>query len=448
VKIDAKFIGLISAILLGLSLVSSSILAQTTEELIANLRSPIVKTRREAAQKLGQRRERAAVEPLERVVRQDENTEVRQAAVEALGLIKDDSSVPTILAALEDTTKEVRASAVKSLVSFSVEHNIDFITVQRTGLNWLNPFLDTYEGTIIEPYTQVDQRIIDKLVHAALRDRDREVKIAAIRALGVLRATSTIPSLGDLMFASSFLRVEILRTFIKFGDPSAVQYITPFFNDSDSDVRHEALTAAGILRSDEAVPELIKVYQANRDEKTSKLALEALALIGDPQGKDIFLANMRQSDVERRRYAYEGLARVGEKKYVERVSRDRLSERSDAVKLAQAFALYKLGRREYIEAIVQDLDSGRKDQATGYLLEVRPEDLYPYLSRSTVLGRKRIVEALGHIGTEETIAKLTPLLKNPDPDLVNAANLAIERIKRRHADTSDQRKRPRRAQER
>jgi HEAT repeat protein len=404
--------------------------AQTTEELIANLRSPIVKTRVEAARKLGERRQREAAEPLAEVVGKDSSPEVKKEAVRALGLIKVEETVPAMLTALSDADKDVRKAAILGVVSFYIETNIDFITARRRGWNILNPFLETYEATIVEPYTEVDSRIIEGLVRVAKTDSDQDVRVASVKALGVLRATSAIAQLGVLFAGSSFLRVDILRTFIKLGDPSAGKYIIPFLDDNESDVRKQALTTIGILGVKEAVPKLIEVYNRPKNEETAKLALEALALIADPAAEEIFLQNLNNKLPDRRRFGNEGLARLVAKKYIERISRERLQERDRSVQLAQAFALYKLGRTEFAEAVFQELESARKDQAYSYLLEIEPEDLFPFLHRGGLEARKRVIEALGHIGDQETIQQLKPLLTASDPTLVNAANLAIQRIER------------------
>jgi len=415
-------------VLLGLH---SGGLAQTTEELIANLRSPIAKTRLEAARKLGQRRQREAAEPLARVLRTDARADVRREAARALGLIKDETSIPALLAALSDAHRDVRRAAILALVSFYTETNIEFIVAERRGWQVLNPFLSTYEATIVEPETNVDERIIHGLMRVAQTDGDLSCRKAAIRALGVLRATAVVPQLGRLFAGHSALRVEILKTFMKLGDPRAGPYIIPFLNDANADVRKSAIIAVGLLRIAEATPALIDVFERPRDEETARLALEALAQLGDRAAEKIFLQNLEHPLPERRRFAAEGLARIGDLAHVEHISRLRLRERDRRAQLAQAFALYRLGRREFLEAIFQELDGGHHAQAAQYLLEVEPEDLYPLLQRGSLQARRAVVEALGRIGSREAIEHLRPLLRAEDPDLVNAANLAIQRIERR-----------------
>jgi hypothetical protein len=220
---------------------------------------------------------------------------------------------------------------------------------------------------------------------------------------------------------------------MKLGDPRAGSYIIPFLNDSDADVRKSAVIAVGLLHISDAVPKLIEVFERPRDEETARLALEALARIGDRAAERIFLYNLNHPFPERRRFAAEGLARLGDAQYVESLSRARLQEKERSVQLAQAFALYRLGRREYLEAIFQELEGGLHAQAASYLLEVEPSDLYPFLRRGSVRARRAVVEALGHIGSRDAIGHLTPLLSAEDPSLVNAANLAIRRIERRES---------------
>jgi HEAT repeat protein len=334
----------------------------------------------------------------------------------------------------------VRNATVIALVNYYVERDVNFITAWRKGIQWLNPFLDTYEATIVDPYTHINSRIIRALTEVAMRDRVLEVRIAAIRALGVLRATDAIPSLGQTIYSDSYVRVEVLRTFIKLGDRLAAEYAIPFLRDDDPDVRHESLTAVGMLRSVAAAPELIKVFNSPREAKDKRLALVALALIGDPAAKDIMVSNLTSGETVERRFASEGIGRIGDATLVERVSRDRLGERNRDVKLAQAFALYQLGRREYVEEIVQDLGTRRRQQAIDYLQEARAEDLYPYLKQSSLQGRRWIVEALGLLGSGEAINELKPLLSSGDADLVNVTTLAIDRIERREGSAGAKRK--------
>src|SRR5947209_8327359 len=139
----------VAIVLLTLTVSASD---ESLETLLAYLKSPNVSTRRDAARKLGERRERnqLAVEALSVTARKDDDRDVRLEAVNALGKLKDFTALPEMLGALKDTSDPVRHAAVKALVMLYTEHDIDFITNRRDGWNWFNPFLDTSDHAIIE----------------------------------------------------------------------------------------------------------------------------------------------------------------------------------------------------------------------------------------------------------------------------------------------------------
>src|SRR5437867_742136 len=73
------------------------------------------------------------------------------------------------------------------------------------------------------------------------------------------------------------------------------------------------------------------------------------------------------------------LAAVDQKKLVEGYQ---LQEKNKEVRLALDWALYRMGRSEALFRIVRELDSGRQQQAIGYLSELEsPDLLYPHLKR-------------------------------------------------------------------
>jgi HEAT repeat protein len=423
---------------------------QSLETLLAYLKSPNAETRRDAARKLGERRVRnqLAVEALAVAARKDEDREVRGTAVESLGLIKDFSALPEMLGALKDAHPEVRSVAVRSLVALYTEHDIDFITNRRTGWNRLNPFLDTSDHEIIESYIKVDPEIIRALGEATRGDGDRDVRISAIRALGVLRGSDAIPHLADALNADQDVRIEVLRAFIKIGDPSAGPHLLPFFRDSNQKVRTQAMIASGMLKYRPAVEPLLSVYGLGPENKgtvskvTGKVkglfsylpprdeaALWALALIGDERAEQIFVENMADKNSNRRQYAFEGLARIADPRYSDQISRLILTEGDTDVKLAQHWALYQTGTHAHLQYIVRKLDTDLEGQAREYLLEIAsPADLYPYVRASNMNVRRAVIDILGRIGDQATAKELESLARTSGADTSDAATVAIKRI--------------------
>ncbi len=420
------------------------------ETLLAYLKSPNASTRRDAARKLGERRaaDKSSIEALMAAASKDEDRGVRGEALRSLGLTKSNTPTPAMIAALKDADDEVRKIAVKSLVTLYTETDLDFITHSRAGWNVLNPFLDTDDHEIIEPFVDVEPSIITGLGETASGDHERDVRISAIRALGVLRGKSAIPRLGDALNADQEVRIDVLRTFIKIGDPSAGPYLVPIFRDSDHKVRTQAMVAAGLLKYKPAVESLLEVYRLGPERKGAfttvahkikgrfeylpsrdEAALWALSLIGDEKAERVFAENMKHGDGDRRQYAFEGLARMANPRYSDETSRLISVESSDDVRLAQYWAVYRMGSAVNIQNVVRALDGVQRDQARAYLLETpNPADIHPYIRSSNKTIRLRVIEILGRIGDAATARELEPSAVAAGRDESNAATLAKKRI--------------------
>jgi len=446
---------------------------QSLETLLAYLKSPNPGTRCDAAHKLGQRRVRnqLAVEALAVAAHKDEDRNVRIEALQSLGMIKDFSALPEMLDALRDENSEVRGIAIKSLVALYTEHDIDFILNRREGWNLFNPFLDTKDHEIVESYVVIDPTIVSAIGESARGDRDRGVRISAIRALGVLRGSAAILHMADALAADQDVRIEALRAFIKIGDPSAGRYVIPFFRDSNQQVRTQAMVAAGMLKYKPAVMPLLSVYGLRAEKKGTikavadkmkgrltylpprdEAALWALSLIGDEHAEQVFVENMTSDDADRRQYAIEGLARIADVRYLDQISQLVAKEKNNDVKLAEFWALYKMGSATNIQYIVRKLDTDQEAQARAYLMEANsPSDLYPYISSSSTQIRRKVIEILGRIGDQDTIKELDPVVKTSGAATADVATLATKRIewrmsgRPRASDTVLQRERPRRA---
>lgn len=429
--------------------------SQSLETLLAYLKSPDAKTRRDSARRLGERRVRdqLVVEALVVAARKDDDPGVRAEAVEALGKIKDFSALPEMLDSLKDEHPDVRLRSVRALVMLYTEHEIEFITNRREGWNRLNPFLDTGDREIIEPYIAVEPEIIGALGESARSDSDRSVRVASIRAIGVLRGASAIPQLADSLNADQDVRIDVLRTFIKIGDQSAAPHMMQFFRDSNKKVQTQAMVAAGMLRYGPAVDPLLAVYGLG-DEKKGRIAkvtggvkglisydpereeaaLWALSLIGDVKAEQTFVENLGDKDPDRRRYAVEGLARIGDPRYADQMSRLLLTEKEREVKLALHFALYKMGSNANTQFIVRKLYTDQAEQARAYLLEANdPADLYPHIQSSNKTVRREVIAVLGRIGNRETIKELEPVARTSGTETANTATLAIKQIEWRIA---------------
>ena len=136
---------------------------------------------------------------------------------------------------------------------------------------------------------------------------------------------------------------------------------------------------------------------------------------------------LRQKSAE----ALARLAAVDQRKVVEGYQ---LQEKNKDVKLALDWALYRMGRDEALYRIVKELDSGRQQQAIGYLTELEsPDVLYPYFTKSNNPPRVTagLIKALGRIGNADTLEMIKPYKESLQPYVAEAAETASDEIQKR-----------------
>ena len=134
-----------------------------------------------------------------------------------------------------------------------------------------------------------------------------------------------------------------------------------------------------------------------------------------------------------RQRAAEELARLAAANQRKLVEGYRLQEKNARVKLALDWALYRMGKRESLFAIVGALDSAeRRNQAYSYLTELEgPAPLYMFLEQAKPQTRIRLFEVLAHSGDAETLEHINPYIASPDRKIAEAARFAVREITRR-----------------
>jgi HEAT repeat protein len=405
------------------------------EELKVELKSPNVKTRKTAAIELGKTKSLDAVPPLLNAAT-DSDAEVRVEVVKSLGLLRDKSAVTMLLTTLQDRDEKVRIQSIIALVSLYLDRDAEFVItrISKKVYKTINPFSDqvSSDPSVIEPYVKVSPSVIDALAEH-LVDPSSEVRLDATSALGILRGRSAVPKLLDNMKTGDRdLKITILRSLYKIRDTSVDEALIPYLKDADKDVREETLVTLGLLRSKRALPDMEHIYNQNPDTKLGLLAFQAISMVGDKSSLALFTRKLQDPDKPYRIAAAEGIARVGDPAVVEDVSRAYIKEKDMGAQLAMSFALYRLGRTEYVEKLIAGLsERGYHEQVEAYLVEIgRPvvPALVKNLNNKDSDVRLRLCLVLGLIGDTSAIESLKPLLKDTNTSVVSEAALAIRRL--------------------
>lgn len=135
-----------------------------------------------------------------------------------------------------------------------------------------------------------------------------------------------------------------------------------------------------------------------------------------------------------RQRSAEALARLAATDQLKLVQGYQLQEKNKEVRLALDWALYRMGKTEFLYRVIQELDSGRQLQAIGYLSELdSPDSLYPFLAKENNPSRVTagLVKALGRIGDQKSLTLIEPLRESFQPNVAEAAETACDEIEKR-----------------
>ena len=160
-------------------------------------------------------------------------------------------------------------------------------------------------------------------------------------------------------------------------------------------------------------------------------AVDGVDARSDP--KD-FAKQLGSTDPLVRQRSAEALARLAASDQRKLVEGYQLQEGNKEVRLALDWALYRMGRSEMLYHIVDELDSGRQEQAIGYLSELEsPDVLYPFLKRTNNAPRTNagILKALARIGDAQTLELVKPFRESHQPYVAEAAEIAHDEIEKR-----------------
>jgi HEAT repeat protein len=427
-------------------LVTGPAAAQTrhvpVESLTYDLKNPDPVRRREAAALIGQNKVQSATPNLVAAVH-DTDASVRRAVSVALQQVQDGRALPGFVTLSTDSEKEIRERAIEGMTTAYLPRETGVAVTLNKVATFLNPWSDEWGEVMTEPGITADPSVIQAL-EARLGDAEPSLRAKAARSLGILRGQTTVPALLVVLREdrSNDARFEAARALRKIGDPSVGGELLKLVTYADPKVRNEVVLALGRLRYVPAVPELTRIYARESavppkqiDRTFRERLIGALAFIGDPSSKDLFLREKNAADLSIALHANEGLARIADPGTLVEISRDRQQQKDPRILTAQAWALYRLGRKEFLTSVVEALGSRRTNEdAKQYLLESRRDDvpdLFTHMTHADPNVREALAEILGLLGDARAVPALRELTKDPDGQVAALASQALQRIAKR-----------------
>jgi HEAT repeat protein len=404
----------------------------STESLIYDLKNPDAPRRLDAARDLGLAKTVSAI-PALLPLAEDPDSQVRRQVGVTLEQMNDIAVLPGLVRLTADGEPDIRERSVQALVNLHLPRPAGPTAALVKLGSLINPWSDQHAETIVEPDVPVDASVVTAL-RARMADSEDRIRRDASHGLGILRGDAAIP---ELLLAigqdrDPLVRFEAVRALRKIGDASIGDPLVPMLNVNVDRVRTELILTLGTLRYPGAVPEITRIFEESKPaERIRTLALSALADIGDPASRPVFVANKDDRDATIRLYANEGLARLADRSFGTVMSADRLVEKNARVQSAQAFGLLRLGRQEYMEELVRALGKpATRELAREYLLETQATErpaLFAMQPKSAD-ARAELADVLGLMGDQAALPALQAMQHDADTTVARNAERAIRRL--------------------
>ena len=406
-----------------------------------SLDSASPKERQAAIEQLAVGGNASAIPALAAALKKESRSDIRAVIVVGLARIHDPAAIPVFAETLRaDLNKDVRLQVIDSIQRFYIP--IDEAGPIRTIFNRVKSAFAAEDRPLAGDEVQVSPQVKEALATAMQKDFNDEVRAAAARALGSLRANDQVPVLVTALedpqqVEHGSVRLEVVQSLGVIRDSAAGPALQRALRDRDKRIIQQAVISLGLVGYKEARTDLENLFRMDGDRNIRRSALDSLALLRDPGSRTLFESLMGDPDDHSREIAAEGIARLG----VDGTKLAELKSRYDQekklnVRVALAFAMASGGENNSINDIANALDSGQAYQAEVYLYELgkyadKLSELHRYLRSSNPRVRARMARVLGNIGDPVSRAEIQPLTNDNNIDVAREAVAALRRLNAR-----------------
>jgi HEAT repeat protein len=286
---------------------------------------------------------------------------------------------------------------------------------------------------IIEALVRHGPRVTDLLIEQ-LESEDLDIRKAAVVALGRIGDARATPALIGVLDEDPELVIPAADALAKIGDPRAFDALLALVGEPHAAVRQAAVGALNSLGSPK-MPGRVLPLLSDDDPNVRESAVKIAGYFGYPECADLLLDRCRDEDERVRRAAVEHLPFLEDERATPALARA-LREETPKVRAAAAGAM-ALAEGPEVSACLREALADEDPwvryfaaRSLGRRKIVESTDALARLARDDKSSHVRIaaVEALGHVGGQDAVGVVAPLVKSDEPDLVRAAVAALGRI--------------------
>ena len=282
---------------------------------------------------------------------------------------------------------------------------------------------------IIEALVRHGSATLDLLI-AQLTAEDLEVRRSAVLALGRIGHSSATPALVNTLNEES-LTIDAANALAQIGDPRAVDGLLNLLGEEDASIRQAAVSALNSLglpsMSDRIIPLL-----ADSDPNVRESAAKIAGYFGYPEAASALVDLSRDPNERVRCSAIEHLPFIEDERVLE-VLIHALREETPNVRAAAARALGMMDAPEVVPRLIEALSDDaiwvryfsaralgrqRSEDSVAALEKVIEKEQFNHV-------RIAALDSLGQIGGQRVAGIAAGLLRDDDPDVAHAAQVAL-----------------------
>jgi HEAT repeat protein len=338
------------------------------------------------------------------------------------------------------TTREISPTGIQNLLDALETPGKENLRAIALVLGWLKGAGVERALTRLMGRADLRDEIIDALVRhgsatvdlliAQLSAEDLEVRRSAVVALGRIGASSATPELVNTLSDDS-LTIEAANALAQIGDPRAVDGLLHLLGNDDASIRQAAVNALNSVIPPAMSKRIIPLLH-DPDPNVRESAVKIAGYFGYPESANELL-NLSHDPVERVRCAaIEHLPFVEDDRVFDVLARA-IKEETPSVRAAAARALGHMDTPKVVQPLIEALsddDAWVRYFSARALGRRRSEDSLAALEKvikNEKFNHVRIaaLDSLGQIGGERIVAIVSGLVKDDDPDVAHAAQVAF-----------------------
>ncbi len=381
------------------------------------------------------------IEPLIKVLEDDQRAAVRSSAAWALGEIKGDKVISPLIRALKkDKQGIVRSRAAEALGKIKGEKVIDPLVDTLKHDKFENARLKTAIGLREIKFDKAARGLVSALKGEGDAYEEKEVDTVLNEIMIALEKDGSVAVPALLTAVNSedvMVRKRAINSLGIIADKSAYDAMLAALDDENVIVRERAAARIGALKERKAVPRLIEVL--NDPDEWSAVragAASSLGTLRDEQASDTLLAALGSEDILIRSAAASALGSLKEARAAEQLLKVETDPTNDPdLRVRAVSSLASIGYRQAGPNLIELLDTETGtlyDNTIAALGTLEVQQAVPKLNAilldptETELARRNAATALAKIKDGSSVSALASVLTDPTEYRI----IVIDSIKR------------------